>query len=129
MGLKFWSQEVKEASLGQVKVAEWDYMLQFLKKLKLSTKLISRQYIKVLTSKFISSNLYMLVFIFIIYFQSSTKVFSATETLHWITGPSVNLITGVTFVNALVAMYDLSDTLFSFFLSDRKIFFQTCLYF
>ena len=129
MDLKFWSQEVKEASLGQVKVAEWDYMLQFLKKLKLGTKLVSRQYIKVLTSKFISSNLYMLVFIFIIYFQSSTKVFSATETLHWITGPSVNLITGVTFVNALVAMYDLSDTLFSFFLSDCKIFFQTCLYF
>ena len=129
MDLKFWSQEVKEASLGQVKVAEWDYVLQFLNKLKLGTKLVSRQYIKVLTSKFISSNLYMLVFIFIIYFQSSTKAFSATETLHWITGPSVNLITGVTFVNALVAMYDLSDTLFSFFLSDRKIFFQTCLYF
>ena len=74
-------------------------MLWFFKKIKLYTKLVPRLYMKVFTSKFICNNLYLLfVFIFIIYLQSSTKLFSITGTSHWMTGSSVKSITGVTFV-------------------------------
>ena len=61
---------------------------------------------------------------FIIYFQSSTKVFSTTGTSHRMTFSYVNSITGVTFVGKcpLVGIYDMSDTLFSCFLSDCSTF-------
>ena len=55
-------------------------MLQFIEKLKLCTKVVPRQYIKVFTSNLICSNFYLLFVVFIIYLQSSTKVFSTTET-------------------------------------------------
>ena len=66
-----WLHKITHAILKQIKLAEYNYMLQFLKKLKLCTKLVSRQYMKVLTSKLIYNNLYLLFVIFIIYLPSS----------------------------------------------------------
>ena len=47
----------------------------------------------------------MLVSIFIIYLQSSAKVFSAIEALQRITGSSVKSITGVTSVGKCSGRY------------------------
>ena len=80
-------------------------MLQSLKKLNLGKKVVPRQYIKEFSSECISNNLYMLVSIFIIYLQSSAKVFSAIEALQRITGSSVKSITGVTSVGKCSGRY------------------------
>lgn len=63
-------------------------MLQFLTKLKLCTKLVSRQYMKAFASKFIYNNLCLFL---------NATVFSTTGASHWISGSSVKSITGVTF--------------------------------
>ena len=68
-------------------------------------KVVPRQYIKEFASECICNNLYMLVSIFIIYLQSSAKVFSAVETLQRITGSSVKSITGVTSVGKCSGRY------------------------
>ena len=74
-------------------------MLQYFKKLKLCTKLVPRQYMKIFTSKFICNNLCLVFGSFIIYLQSSTnKVYSTSGTLHRMTGSSGKLITRLTFV-------------------------------
>ena len=89
------------------------YMLYFSKKLKLCTKLVPIQYMKVFTSKFICNNLYLLfVVIFIIYLQSSTKVVSTTGTSHRMTSSSAKSIAGVTFMGK--CMVGMSDILLSF---------------
>ena len=43
--------------LEQIKLPEWNYTFQFVKKLKLCTKLVPGQYMKVFTVKFVSNNL------------------------------------------------------------------------
>ena len=55
---------------------------------------------KVFISKFIYNNLYVLLFviIFIIYLESSTTLFPTTGISHQMTGSSVKLITGTTFI-------------------------------
>ena len=77
-----------------MKIAQKDYMLQFLNKPKLFTKLVLRQYMKVFTSKFISNNLYLLFVIFIIYLHSFAKIFPAIGISHRMTGSSLKSITG-----------------------------------
>lgn len=68
-------------------------MLQFLDQLKLCTKLVSRQYIQVFSSKFTWKNVCLSFVIFTFYLQSSTKVFSASRTSHWVTISSEMSIT------------------------------------
>ena len=68
-------------------------MLQFLDQLKLCTKLVSRQYIQVFSSKFTWKNVCLSFAIFTFYLQSSTKVFSASRTSHWVTISSEMSIT------------------------------------
>ena len=72
---------VNEAILEQIKVAVLVYIIQFLKKPELCTKLVPKQHIKGFTLKFICNNVYLLFTIFIIYLESSTIVFSTTRTL------------------------------------------------
>ena len=68
-------------------------MLQFIDQLKLCTKLVSRQYIQVFSSKFTWKNVCLSFVIFTFYLQSSTKVFSASRTSHWVTISSEMSIT------------------------------------
>ena len=68
-------------------------MLQFLDQLKLCTKLVSRQYIQVFSSKFTWKNVCLSFVIFTFYLQSSTKVFSASTSSHWVTISSEMSIT------------------------------------
>ena len=70
------------AILVQRKLHEKDYILQFLKKLKLCTKLVLRQYMKVFASKFICHNFCLLFILSIIYLKSTAKLSSATGTSH-----------------------------------------------
>ena len=84
-------------------------MLQFLDQLKLCTKLVSRQYIQVFSSKFTWKNVCLSFVIFTFYLQSSTKVFSASRTSHWVTISSEMSIT--------IALPYVSFSFFFFFTS------------
>ena len=76
-----WISGINEAILEQVKVEEqdYDYMLQFFKKLKLCTQNLVPETVNYIsfTSKFIWNHLYLFI-ICTIYLESSTKVFSTT---------------------------------------------------
>ena len=95
-------------------------MLQSLKKLKLGTKLVTRPYISIHIKIYLQS--FVSIIIFIIYKQSSTKVFFTTGPSHWTTGLSATSISNVTFVDKcswLVYMIYQTYLLLSAFLSSQ----------
>ena len=67
--------------------------------------------------------LYLLFVIFIIYLQSSTKVFSTTGTSHWMTGSSFKSITGLfLWINGPERCTWFPDILSFFFLTSLLVF-------
>ena len=94
----------------------------FFKKLKLWAKLVPRQYMIVVTSKFICNNLYLLIVaIFMIYLQWFTKVSSTTETSQRMTGSSIKSVTGETFIGKCPWLVGLTE-FFLFFLVTATLF-------